>query len=193
VLDGRSRSTVAPADCSDGTRETAATQGNSRGSSPLSRTRERILIRYEQRYLDHKTITKIFAGSSANATTLGFTFAIVPDGTNGNAEIPSALSLPGTHTSIQIPGGQPSGAYQIKANASAATDDVAVLATYFSSSTAATAVTTDAANYKVGDTVILSGLVFDGTTPITGATVTATVSAPVSLAAQTSLGSRRKS
>jgi uncharacterized protein (TIGR03790 family) len=36
--------------------------------------------------------------------------------------------------------------------------------------------------------VILSGLVFDETTPITGATVTATVSAPVSLSGQTSLG-----
>jgi hypothetical protein len=126
--------------------------------------------------------------TSANATAMGFTLTIIPAGTNDTVEIPSALSLPGTHTTIQIPGGQTSGTYMVKANASAATAGAAVLATYFSSSTAKAAVTTDAANYKVGDTVVLSGLVFDGATPVTGATVVAAVSSPVSLAAQTSIG-----
>jgi hypothetical protein len=63
-----------------------------------------------------------------------------------------------------------------------------MLATYFSSSTVGVASTTNSANYKVGDTVILSGLVFDGATPIVGANATAAVSTPVPLGSQTSLG-----
>lgn len=114
--------------------------------------------------------------TTGNAASLGFTFTTVAPGTNDNAEIPSVLSLPGVHTFIQIPGGQPSGTYQIKGNAAAVTSDSAIIATYFSSSTAMVAALADAANYKIGDTVVLSGLVFDGTTPVTGATLTATVS-----------------
>jgi hypothetical protein len=68
------------------------------------------------------------------------------------------------------------------------TTDSGIIASYYSSSNVRTAATTNAANYKVGDTVVLSALVFDGSTPLTGATVTAAVSAPASLASQTSIG-----
>jgi hypothetical protein len=126
--------------------------------------------------------------TAANAPALGFTFTTAVAGTNDRVEIPSVLTLPGTHTIIQIPGGQVSGTYQIKANAGATTSDSGMLATYFSSSSAEVTAATDADNYKIGDTVILSGLVFDGTSPITGASVTAAISPRVSLAGQTSLG-----
>ena len=54
--------------------------------------------------------------TSANASGLGFTFTIIPENASSD-EVPSVLALPGTHTLIQIPGGQPSGVYNIKANA----------------------------------------------------------------------------
>jgi hypothetical protein len=126
--------------------------------------------------------------TTANAASLGFTFTSVPNGTFSNVEIPSVLSFPGTHTLIQVPAGQPSGTYQIKANASNANSSSGLLATYFSSSTVGVTATTDAANYKVGNTVIISGLVFDGATPVTSATVTAAVSAPTPLAGSTTVG-----
>jgi hypothetical protein len=125
--------------------------------------------------------------TSANAASLGFIFTIVADGGFAGADVPSALSIPGTHTVIQIPGGQLSGVYSIKADATGANADSGMLATYFSSSTVRATATTNAATYKVGDTVILSGLVFDQATPIRGATVNAAVSARLP-AAQTSLG-----
>jgi hypothetical protein len=126
--------------------------------------------------------------TSTNAASLGFTFTVLPNGTLSEVEIPSLLSQPGTHTVIQVPGGQPSGGYQIQANASSVSATSAVAATYFSSSTVGVTVTTDAANYQSGATVIISGLVFDGATPVTGATATAAISTPVSLASQATVG-----
>jgi hypothetical protein len=80
--------------------------------------------------------------TNANATSLGFTFTIVPEGSSVNADIPSSVSLPGTHTTIQIPAGQPSGVYTIKANATNANSDSGILATYLSSSTVRATATT---------------------------------------------------
>jgi hypothetical protein len=126
--------------------------------------------------------------TNANASSFGYTFTIVPSGTLPAIEIPSVFSLPGTHTVIQVPPGQASGVYNIKANASAASTDSAILATYFSSSSVGVATVTNSSNYKVGDTVVLSSLVFDGAAPVSGANITAAITAPVSLAGQTSLG-----
>ena len=124
----------------------------------------------------------------SNAASLGFGFNVSAPGTLDDAEIPSVFSIPGTHTVIQIPPGQPSGVYRIKADATNATKDSAILATYFSSSTTKVAATVDSAHHKIGDSVILSGLVFDGATPITNASVTAAISSPVLVSAQTSIG-----
>ena len=96
--------------------------------------------------------------------------------------------MPGTHTVIQIPAAQLSGVYTIKANATGANADSGIVATYLSSSTVRATATTHSPNYKVGDAVILSGLVFDNATPVVGAIMTAAVSAPVSVAAQTTVG-----
>lgn len=126
--------------------------------------------------------------TAAIAPAYGIAFTIVPNGAFSNVEIPSVLSLPGTHTLFQIQVALPSGSYQIKANASSANSSSGILATYFSSSTVGVTATTDAANYKVGDTVVISGLAFDGATPVTGATVTASVSTPINIAASSVLG-----
>jgi hypothetical protein len=124
--------------------------------------------------------------TSSNASSFGFTYTVLPD--NTGADVESVLSLPGTHISMQIPAGQVSGVYSIKVNATNVNTDSAILASYYPSSNVHAAVTTNSSTYKVGDTVVLSGLVFDSATPITGATVTAAVSTPLSLASQTSVG-----
>lgn len=126
--------------------------------------------------------------NNANAASLGFGFSVTPAGSLNGSEIPSVFLIPGTHTVITIPAGQVSGVYKIKLDASAANTESGVFATYFSSSTVRTAATTSSANYRTGDTAILSALVFDGATPVTGASVNASVSAPVSLVGQTVVG-----
>jgi aldose 1-epimerase len=125
--------------------------------------------------------------TSANAASLGFTFTVIPQGTV-QPDLPSMLSLPGTHTLIQVPAGQPSGTYQIGADATNVSTSAGIIATYYSSSNVRTAATTNSTNYKVGDTVVLSALVFDGMMPIAGANVNAALSTPVSLASQASIG-----
>jgi hypothetical protein len=121
-----------------------------------------------------------------STNSLGFTFTTLPDSTT--VEIESIFGLPGTHTLIQVPAGQPSGAYSIKANAANVNTDSAIIVSYYPSSNVRAAVTTNSSAYKVGDTVVLSGLIFDSATPITGAIVTSGVSVPISLTSQTSVG-----
>jgi hypothetical protein len=125
--------------------------------------------------------------TSANASGLGFTFTIIPEDSTPD-DVPSVLSLPGTHTIIEIPGGQPSGLYKIKADATSVSTTSGIIATYFPSSKVRAAASTNANTYKIGDTVVLSAFVFDSTTPITGASISAAVSTPLLLAGQASLG-----
>jgi len=87
----------------------------------------------------------------------------------------SPLATPGTHTVIGLPPGAASGTYQVRANASAATADSVVIVSYFSASTVRAGITTDALVYRLGDTVLLSGLVFDGTAPLNHASLIARV------------------
>jgi hypothetical protein len=107
--------------------------------------------------------------TSANAASLGFTYTVLGD--NTGMDIESIFSLPGTQTLIQVPGGQASGVYSIKANASSVNAASGIIAAYYPSSNVRAAITTNSSAYKVGDTVVLSGLVFDSTNSITGATV----------------------
>ncbi len=113
--------------------------------------------------------TEINAG---NAASFGFTFS-TNTFSGASLDIPDPLTSAGTHTLIQFPAGQPSGTYQIKANASSAAADTGMSVTYYSSSTVQAGSVTDSSNYRLGDLVIASAFVFDGTTPIQGATITA--------------------
>jgi hypothetical protein len=124
--------------------------------------------------------------TSSNAASQGFTYTALPDGTG--IDVDSVFSLPGSQTLIQIPGGQASGTYSIKANATSVNAVSEIIASYYASSNVRTGVTTSSSNYKVGDSVVLSGMVFEAGSPITGATVTAAVSAPLSLAGQATIG-----
>jgi len=66
--------------------------------------------------------------TSSNAASLGFTYTVLPDGTG--SDVDSVFALPGTQTLIQIPGGQISGTYSIKANAATVNTDSVVIASY---------------------------------------------------------------
>jgi hypothetical protein len=126
--------------------------------------------------------------TAANAASQGFGYATSPDGSASDAEVPSFYTLPGSHTLFTFPASAPAGSYTIKADATGAAQYGGVLAAYTSSSAVVAGLVTDAPVYRVGDTVVLSGFVFDGTTPVTNAAVTASVSAPISLSGQAAIG-----
>lgn len=116
--------------------------------------------------------------NSNNAASQGFTCHVLPDGAMTGSPIPSVFSTPGTHTVIKFPAASAPGTYQVKIVSPPASSDHLAIASYFSSSSVHAGVVTNSPHYQVGDTVIISGLVFDGPTPVTGATVTAAIGDP---------------
>lgn len=110
--------------------------------------------------------------NDTNAQAMGFFYTVIVDGSLTNSQFASSLSMRGTHTLISLPPASPPGTYQIKIDGSAVTQDAVALSTYFSSSTVQAALITGQAQYKVGETVVVSGLVYDSSNPITQATVT---------------------
>ncbi len=112
--------------------------------------------------------------TSANASGNGFTFTTyTTDGSGDSADLLSPFLTGGTHTVIQFPVPAQTGLYSVKANAAAAQTDTAMLVFYYPSSSVSLGVITDSGTYRQGDLAILSGLVFDGQTPIQNATLTA--------------------
>jgi hypothetical protein len=87
--------------------------------------------------------------TSVNAASLGFTFTTIPEGTVADDQIQLVFSLPGTHTIISVPGGQISGLYNIKANATSVIADSGIIATYYPSSRVRTLASTNSTNYKM--------------------------------------------
>jgi hypothetical protein len=115
--------------------------------------------------------------TSLNAASLGFSFDVIEADSD---EVTSGLftsffSLSGTHTVIRLPSTTPSGTYQIKVNTASLLTATPVYASYLSGSPIRTALSPDAKTYHVGDTVVLSAFLFNGTTPITNATIEAAV------------------
>lgn len=106
--------------------------------------------------------------NASNAASLGYKYA--------TATFSSGSSVPiftsGTHTLIALPVGAPAGNYQVKINTLNAATDTLVEVSYYSSSPLRVALLTDAPTYRVNDIVILSGIVYDGATAVTGANVT---------------------
>lgn len=112
--------------------------------------------------------------TSANAAGLGFSYTTYQIGDPG---ILSAGFFGGTgnHVLIQLGPAQPPGTYSVKANASTLTADAAMSVFYSGSSSLRTGVIPDSFSYRTGDTAVLSGLVFDGINPISGAAMQANV------------------
>ncbi len=125
--------------------------------------------------------------NASNAAGLGFTFSITTYDDTSSSDIPNPMTAVGTHTVIQFPAGQPSGKYQIEADASSAAADTGMIVQYYSSSAVLTGAMTDSSDYRLGDLVVTSVLLFDGATPVQAATVTATTATLIPV--QASVGS----
>ena len=110
-----------------------------------------------------------------NAVNLGFIYVKFTNAAPVNNLVPSPVNQAGTHISFILPPSQIPGTYTVKVNAAAALTPVVVIASFYTSSPVTSGVTTSAGTYKVGDTVIITGLAFNGGTPITDATVTARI------------------
>ena len=114
---------------------------------------------------------------STNAASFGYEWELVAadsEAVTGGLVI-SRLSTPGTHTVIRLPSTATAGTYQIKVNNSNATSETMVFASYFTESPIKIGLLSDEASYTAGQTVVLSAFAFNGTTPITNATITALV------------------
>ena len=113
--------------------------------------------------------------TSANASTLGFTYTTYTNPSYMSSLYAGTFNLAGTHIAILLPPAQVPGTYTLLVNAAAAQNPVLVIASFVSSSPVRAGATTTAATYKIGDTVVITGLVFNGSSPITDATVTARI------------------
>jgi hypothetical protein len=100
----------------------------------------------------------------ANAGSLGCTYATAANGSFSIAPL-GFFSQSGAHVVITLSAGQPSGTYQVKADATALSSDTLVTGTYFSSSNVQVGLATQP-QYTVGNTVVLTGFAVDGITPI---------------------------
>ncbi len=126
--------------------------------------------------------------TAANATSLGYTFTTVAAGTQDDDDIISPMTLPGTHTVIEFPTPASPGVYKIKANTTGVSSATSLMAVYFSSSQVRLGAAANAMEYKVGDTVVLSGVLRDDNIAVNGATLTASISAPLDISQQVSIG-----
>ena len=107
-----------------------------------------------------------------NAQSLGYTYAASTIPAENGLQSLAPFFTSGNHTLISLPVGAPVGTYQVKINTSNISTETLVIVSYYSSSSLRIGLLTDAATYRVNDKVVLSGLVYDGATPVTGATVT---------------------
>ena len=128
--------------------------------------------------------------TQTNAAIYGYDYVVIPDGSLQSIPVGSLMES-GTHVVIRLGQNQPPGPYQVKIDARLLVEDTFVRALYYSSSNVHAGITTADAQYAVGDTVVLAGLVFDGAYPIPNAAFTTWVVKPLTLNAQTTLGGFR--
>ncbi len=115
--------------------------------------------------------------NTGNAPALGYTYTTLPTGTFTDY-IPSPFAAAGTHTVITLPSSSVPGMFAVKVDGSKTSGPTVVIAEYFSSSTVRAGLAAGFSQYQQGDVVVLTGLLFDGSTPITGASATVGVVDP---------------
>ena len=106
--------------------------------------------------------------NSANADSQGYSYNVLSQISALVEYIPGPMALSGTQTWIRLAPGARQGKYQLKIDGSQSAGSATVLASYFSSSPVGAGILT-APVYRTGDTVILSGMVFEGSQPVVGA------------------------
>jgi hypothetical protein len=109
----------------------------------------------------------------SNAASFGFEFETLAADSDAvtSGLMMSNFSLAGTHASIRLPSTSPAGTYLVKINNSSVSTDTLVSASYITGSAIKVALAANNASYTVGSTVVLSAFVFNGSTPVTNATV----------------------
>src|SRR5262245_53695975 len=115
--------------------------------------------------------------NSSNAAAFGYIYGVEAEDSEAITDrlLITFMSLSGTHTIIQLPSTAPSGTYQIKINTVGVITDTEIAASYITGSRIRVALATRESTYNVGQSVVLSALVFNGSTPVTNATVVASV------------------
>lgn len=112
--------------------------------------------------------------NASNFESHGFGHLLIPATEARNSPVPTIFSLLGTHTLFVLPAGAAHGVYRVKADTSQVPQQSLITATYLSSSPIRVGVDSDSL-YRVGDSVFLAGLVFDESTPFSGANVKAVI------------------
>src|ERR1041385_650359 len=116
--------------------------------------------------------------SAANADQMGYNYTAVGNGAVNGSYVPSALAVNGDQVLIQLAPSAPVGQYQVKVDAGSASGNVLVVASYFSSSPVRVGLLASAPVYSVGDTVVLSGLAFEGGQALNGVSATVRIVDP---------------
>lgn len=116
--------------------------------------------------------------TAANSAGLGYTFTTYVVASSEDSGTPDPFAAAGLHMRVGLPASPPAGTYQVKAIGSALTAEAVLTVTYYPSSSIVLATAVDAPAYRVGNFAVVSGFLFNGQTPITGAVVTA-VAVPI--------------
>ncbi len=111
--------------------------------------------------------------TAATAASLGISWTTSSANDNDYSDFLDPFSIPGTHTSIELPAGSVSGMYQVVADGRNIENEAGILIQYFSPSLVVFGAATDSASYRVGESVTLAGFLSDGAMPIQNASVTA--------------------
>lgn len=126
--------------------------------------------------------------TASNAASLGFAWVVYD---RSEQDLLSVFELPGRHTFVQLPAGVGAGAYRIRANATGVAVDSSLTVTYNSSSPVTAGVMTNAPSYRIGDSVVLAGLVMNGSSAVSGATVMAEVTRVADVSTQANITNYR--
>lgn len=110
--------------------------------------------------------------NSSNAASFGFQFEVLAANSDAvTGGLMSTFSIGGTHINIRLPETAVAGIYQIKINNSGIATNTLVYASYITGSPIKVGLVSDKTSYTVGAPVIFSAFVFNGSSPITNATV----------------------
>src|ERR1044072_5567285 len=93
---------------------------------------------------------------SSNAAAFGYTYGVVEETSPAVTDpmLITPLSLPGTHTIIQLPTTAPTGTYQIKINTMGVVTEVEIAASYLTGSRVRVGLRSNKDSYSVGESVV---------------------------------------
>jgi hypothetical protein len=109
-----------------------------------------------------------------NAASMGFVYVTAQITAPGKLDL-SIIGRVGNHVFITLPPAQSAGTYTVKADASAISADTAMNVAYLATSAVRAGLSPNSPLYRLGDTVVLSGVLLEDAAPITNAVATVNV------------------